>query len=143
MGISEQDFKREMNNASSLSRIFDEDKDYWIYFQKGLQKLYHGEAFESASIHEFRCRMAESKNEKTAKRGRGYLAGFSYRPGRGGNPVGRKQVGDTRLSGPKVWAQEKKELMELCVLIGEHPSDYMRRVIMNAVHNDMRRFKKE
>jgi hypothetical protein len=144
MGISEQDFQREMNHAQSMvADSSDEMKEYWRSYMRGLRRLYHGNKFETEAIHKVRYAMADSKNPNIARKGEGYRAGFHFDAHRGGNPVGRKQVGDTRLSGPKVWAQEKKELYDLCALIGEYPSDYMRRVIMAVVHNDMRRFKKE
>lgn len=144
MAISYNDFHREMNHAQAMiAESSEEMKEYWRAYQRGLSRKYHGDKYQSLAIHKLRYAMAESDNPAVARKGEGYRAGYHYDERRGGNRVGRKSVGNSKLPEMRVPDQIALDLKKLSELSGEATADIRRRILENGLMNELKRWRKE
>lgn len=68
-------FQREMMKAQNFIEL-GEDSDYWMGYQRGLRRRYHGEIFGTDEEHEMWMQLYEDSDDVRAARGRGYRDGF-------------------------------------------------------------------
>jgi len=50
--MNQQEFQSLMTMAKSMQSTDPEKSDYWVGFQRGLRRLYHGKNFGTAAEHE-------------------------------------------------------------------------------------------
>lgn len=75
--MDERTYQSAMRRARALSA--GSDAEYWMGYQRGLRRRYHGEAFGTPEEHALWMAMAEDADGVRAERGRGYRDGFEGR----------------------------------------------------------------
>lgn len=144
MGISERDFKREMNHSQAMAsdcsmRGDTVEAGYWKYRQHGLRRLYHGERFQTTELHRMRLEMANSTDTETKRKGEGYRAGFEYRKLSGSRRRGRTVVGEVQIPALLVSKTLRDDIKLIHDETGESPADMRRRWEEDGCIKDMRR----
>ena len=74
--MDEEQFRSLMAMAKSLQSVDSDCSEYWIGFQRGLRRLYHGEKFGTDDEHQkfYNCRQGDYRRTLQA----GYRAGFHF-----------------------------------------------------------------
>ena len=76
--MEENHFQCEMMKAQTFIEL-GEDSDYWMGYQRGLRRRFHGENFGTDEEHEMWMQLYEDSDDVRANRGRGYRDGFISR----------------------------------------------------------------
>jgi hypothetical protein len=74
--MHERTFKSRMLKAKAMQSV-GERPDYWIGYQRGLRRSYHGSAFGTDEEHDLWMGLADDEDQGRAERGQGYRDGFS------------------------------------------------------------------
>ena len=74
--IDEDTFKHEMLLADVFKKCQPARYDYWMGYQRGLRRAYHGENFGTAVEHLMWCELKYSPDESRRMRGDGYRDGL-------------------------------------------------------------------
>lgn len=69
-------FEHEMNRAKTMEQVEPENQDYWIGYQRGLNRACHGEKYGTDEDNRLWWAAAEDEDVSQQARGRGYWAGF-------------------------------------------------------------------
>ena len=72
-----QKFKSELLRATIMASVGN-DRDYWIGYQRGLRRKFHGDKFGTRDEHYLWMALADSKDHSRRQRGKGYLEGFNF-----------------------------------------------------------------
>lgn len=71
-------FEREIKRAKKLASV--ENNEYWSGYQRGLQRRFLGEEFATDEEHELWLTMADSRDDRRRRLGKGYVAGYGAHP---------------------------------------------------------------
>ena len=95
--MTEQKFKSEMRRAKMMQELNDDPmmSEYWVGYQRGLRRAYHGEKFGTDEEHASWTAAINSRDESRKQRGRGYRDGLAF--GEVSSRIGRPSVGDTTM----------------------------------------------
>ncbi len=80
MAISEMEFNRNMTGARAIGQTATtpQEQDFWIGYQRGLRRVWHGTGFGTDAEHELWLSLAKDKRDMQRRyRGLGYRAGFA------------------------------------------------------------------
>ena len=94
--INEKNFKSLMMQAKTFQKL-GEDQDYWMGYQRGLRRAFHGGNFGTEQEHELWLAQVDSTDASRRQRGEGYRDGLEVKPiGRGGagRGQGRNSIND-------------------------------------------------
>lgn len=83
--MNQSQFNREMMRARTMQKL-DPDPlvgDYWIGYQRGLRRAFHGESYGTADEHETWLACLDAGDERRRRRGQGYSDGLNYSPSPG------------------------------------------------------------
>lgn len=75
--LSEAQFQHEMSRAKTFQGIEPDQAEYWIGYQRGLRRAFHGENFGTAKEHSLWLDAADSNDLLRKQRGQGYRDGLS------------------------------------------------------------------
>jgi hypothetical protein len=70
--MTEQQFQSEMTRAKTMQRIDPERSEYWMGYQRGLRRAYHGDSFGTEDEHALWMSLAAEDDEGLRQRGLGY-----------------------------------------------------------------------
>ena len=74
--MNQRDFESETGKAKAMKSVQDERQEFWIGYQRGLRRGYHGEKFGTIEEHQKWWGLAEDDDISREQRGQGYRAGF-------------------------------------------------------------------
>ncbi len=76
--MDQKTFEHEMNRAQTMKMVEPEKQDYWMAYQRGLRRAYHGEKFGTGQEHRKWLSLADEKTpyESRKQRGEGYRDGL-------------------------------------------------------------------
>ncbi len=74
--MDKKTFEHEMGRAKTMQQVEPENQEYWVGYQQGLRRAYHGEKFGAAEEHILWWRAADENDISRQARGKGYRAGF-------------------------------------------------------------------
>ena len=78
--LSEADFQHEMARAKTFQGLEHDRAEYWIGYQRGLRRAFHGEAFGTMQEHTLWLEAASSDDAMRRQRGQGYRDGLRGKP---------------------------------------------------------------
>ena len=78
--LSEADFQHEMARAKTFQGLEHDRAEYWIGYQRGLRRAFHGEAFGTMQEHTLWLEAASSGDAMRRQRGQGYRGGLQGKP---------------------------------------------------------------
>jgi len=83
-------FEHEMNRAKTFQGLETDRAEYWIGYQRGLRRAYHGESFGTAEEHALWLGASDNYGDDPIRRARaeGYRDGLEGRAGREGRKGG-------------------------------------------------------
>ena len=76
MDITKERFEHEMKKAKTFQGIEPDRADYWIGYQRGLRRAYHGENFGTEREHTLWLEAVNSDDPMRMARGEGYRDGL-------------------------------------------------------------------
>lgn len=69
-------FERELWRARTHMQVESQRAPYWLGYQRGLRRRYHGESYGTQEEHELWMSKAESDDPIEAQKGEGYRAAY-------------------------------------------------------------------
>jgi len=76
--MNENTFKHEISRARAMISVGD-DPDYWVGYQRGISRQYHGEVFGTYEEHRTWLSLGNSLDRSRQRRGFGYYDGYNFR----------------------------------------------------------------
>ena len=73
-------FSFEICRARSMTMVNPESANYWVGYQNGLRKAFHGKAFGTLEEHNIRLRVVFNIDDTLKQYGQGYRDGLRGRP---------------------------------------------------------------
>jgi L-rhamnose isomerase len=70
-------FEHEMNRGQTFQKLEQDRAEYWIGYQRGLRRAYHGESFGTPAEHALWTASADSDDLLRQQRGEGYRDGLA------------------------------------------------------------------
>jgi hypothetical protein len=75
--MNRKTFETEMNRAKTMQRLEPERQDYWMGYQRGLRRAYHGDNFGIEAEHKLWLSLhSETMDDSRKMRGVGYRDGL-------------------------------------------------------------------
>ena len=74
--MDKQKFQSLVSMAKALQRLDSDRSEFWVGFQRGLRRLYHGENFDTDQMHEKWMNCAQGEYRKWQQVG--YRVGYHY-----------------------------------------------------------------
>ena len=139
--LTQKHFNAELTHAQNMvnESITEEMKSYWRHYMHGLRRAYHGEAYQTSSIHSVRLRMIDSTNPITKRKGEGYRAGYNFKASPETGRPGRRKSGDVQIPALLVWKQIKTDLERLSEITGSSVPELRKRFLEDGIANEFRR----
>jgi len=80
VAMDETTFQHEMSRARMMREHDWPNGDYWLGYQRGLRRAYHGSSFGTAEEHALWLSLIDDADSGRRERGKGYQAGLTGRP---------------------------------------------------------------
>lgn len=81
-------FEHEMAKARTMQAVESDRAEYWIGYQRGLRRTFHGEAFGTEQEHALWMQAADSEDVLRMQRGQGYRDGLKGQSRRSAEEAG-------------------------------------------------------
>ena len=78
--LPEKTFLHEMGRANTMRNLDSDNSEYWIGYQRGLRRVYHGENFGTPAEHKLWLESVDSDDTLRKQRGQGYRDGLAGKP---------------------------------------------------------------